>query len=100
MEQCSKVVEKILENKDEDLYVLFIRKTCGYSIGAMDLLKEKDLSFKAYDVSKIKGDKEKVLECLSKDKEIVRFNSDHNTVPIIFYKGEFIGGFNDLKDSL
>ena len=37
---------------------------------------------------------------LKKESNSTQFNKNHKTRPIIFYKGKFIGGYNDLLQKL
>ena len=60
----NKIIKKILDNSDK--FVIFYSNWCGYSMNAVDLLKLKDKTFKAYEIDDIKGGKEKLLNILKK----------------------------------
>ena len=90
--------KKIIENNDK--YVIYYSKWCGYSMDAIKLLKKKNKTFKAYDIDDIKGGLEVLLKKLRNNSDITNFNKKHHTRPIIFNKGKYIGGFIELKKSL
>ena len=60
-------------------------------------MKEEKKSFKGYKIDKIKMNK--LLDYLRETKEKTNFNVNHKTRPIIFKKGLFIGGYDDLIES-
>ena len=81
--------------------VIYGRNTCPYCIGILDYFKGKPLLNKKVVFIDIEAEpieyfsKDKLLNILkSNDKT---FKKNHNTVPIVFYKGEFIGGSDDTK---
>lgn len=88
------ITEKIINNKDK--YIIFYSPTCIYCINAIKLLKRSNLKFKAYDIDKIKGGMQTVLGQLIKTKKLTGFDVRHNTKPIIFKYGKFLGGYTDL----
>ncbi len=71
-------------------YVLFVKEECPYCVKAVELLEEKNLSFKKVVFD---ADQENVLT-------EVKDAYDWKTVPMIFYKNgnlvKFIGGYTDL----
>ena len=89
-----KYTKKILDNDDK--FIVFYSDWCGYSMTAINLLKEKNLKFKKYKIDKINGKLQKLLECFIKTKTITKFDCSHNTRPIIFHKGIYIGGHTNL----
>ena len=89
--------KKILHYKDKNLFLIFYSMSCGFSVNAINLLKEKNVSFKGYDIDKIKGGIDKILYYFNQHKNITGFSESHKTKPIIFYKGKFVGGYSDLK---
>ena len=91
-----KYTTKILDNDDK--FVVFYSEWCGYSKSAVDLLKKHKIAHKKYKIDKIKGQLEKLLECFNKTKLLTKYNCDHKTRPIIFHKGKFLGGYDDLVD--
>lgn len=58
MDECNK---KILEYKEIDLYIVFYSSWCKPSQDALSLLKNNNLSYKAYEIDDIKGGKERLL---------------------------------------
>lgn len=100
MEICDKYTRKILKYKDLDLYVVFYSDWCPYCKTAFELLKNKDKSFKGYNIDKINGQLDTLLECFNNNKDKIQFNETHKTRPIIFFKGQYIGGYDKLKSKL
>ena len=95
LDECNR---KILEYGDQDLYVIFYSSWCEYSKKALDLLRDNNLSYKAYSIESIKGGMERLLKLLKNNKEETysEFDPNYKTRPIIFYKGKFIGGYTEL----
>jgi|LakMenEpi03Aug12_release.lakeMendotaPanAssembly.Ray.scaffolds.fasta_scaffold204820_4 glutaredoxin len=93
----NKYTNKILQYKNKNIYIIFYSPWCKYSIDAINLLKSKGLSFKGYNIDKIKGEIERLLFYLKQEKDIIKFNENHKTRPIIFHNGKFVGGFTDLE---
>ena len=89
--------KKILDYKNENIFIIFYSPLCKYCINAINLLQNKNLSFKGYNIDNFKGGINKLLYHLTQQKELTNFNENHKTKPIIFYKGQFIGGFSDLE---
>lgn len=78
-------------NKPGGKFVVYGYDRCPYTLKALETLKEAGLP---YDYLEISGKKEQVLVLLA-DKI-----ADHTTVPIIFYSGRFIGGYDSLGNCL
>lgn len=95
-----KFTDKIIKNKDNDLFIIFYSDWCKYSMKAIDLLKNSKLSFKGYKIDKIRGKLERLLHNLQKYANITAFDIKHRTRPIIFYHGRFIGGYSELYHHL
>jgi len=81
--------------------VIYGRNTCPYCIGILDYFKNKPLLNKKVIFIDIEAEpssffsKTNLLNILkSNDKT---FKKNHTTVPIVFYKAEFIGGSDDSK---
>lgn len=68
-----------------DNWVVNGKRTCGYTIKAMNLLKAKNVPFIFVDVA----------DSVARDK-IVR-QSGMKTVPVIYKNGRLIGGYTDLE---
>lgn len=100
MEICDKYTRKILKYKDLDLYIVFYSNWCPYCKMTFELLKSKEKSFKGYNIEKIDGQLNKLLECFNYNKEKIHFKETHKTRPIIFFKGNYLGGYDKLKSKL
>ena len=92
-----KITDKIIKYKDKDIYIIFFNYNCGCSIMALKLLKEQKKCFKGYNTENIEGNIKRVLQDLKNNHHKIKFRLDHSTIPIIFYKGKFIGGYDDIK---
>lgn len=93
-----KYTKKVIDNQDK--YVIFYSEWCGYSQKAIELLKEKNVSFKGYIIDKIKGNLHELLIALKKTSSITNFDIEHKTRPIIFKNGVFLGGYSELMKDL
>lgn len=69
-------------------FTVYGTKTCPYCSYATKLLDERNQPYIYHDITNLKTEAFEVL----KDKL-----GKHRTVPIIFYAGELVGGYNDLK---
>lgn len=90
----NKFIKKILENSDK--YVIFYSDWCGYSIKAIELLKQLEIPFKGYIIEDI-GGMNKLLSSLIQKHKKINFDPNHKTRPIIFNKGVFLGGYSELQ---
>jgi glutaredoxin 3 len=65
--------------------VIYVTETCPYCIKAKKFLTEKQISFK-------------VIDLTEKPEELAKLKSETGwqTVPQIFFKGKFIGGYTDM----
>lgn len=92
--------KKIIKNKNNNNYIMFYSPSCGYSMKALELLKNKNVKFKAYKIEKINGSLNGLLNSLNNNHLLDNYNSTNNTIhrtkPLIFYQGNFIGGYNEL----
>jgi glutaredoxin len=81
--------------------VIYGRNSCPYCIGILDYFKEKPLLNKKVIFVDIEAEpskffsKSNLLNILKSNE--ATFKKTHTTVPIVFYKGEFIGGSDDTK---
>ena len=92
--------KKILDYKDKNYFIVFYSPSCKFSVNAITLLETKNISFKGYNIDNIKGNRKRLLHFLKQQKDITSFDEQHKTIPIIFYKGKFIGGFSELESYL
>jgi glutaredoxin len=96
---CDKYTTKILENKEHNLFIVFYMDTCPYSMGALNTLEAHKMSYKAYEIQRFPNDKlPKLFQCLTKTATETEFDLEFKTMPAIFHKGKFVGGFSDLKE--
>ena len=88
--------KKINKYAKDDLFIIFYSDWCPYCKKTFQLLKQTNQKYKGYDIDKI-GGMDKLLEKLKAGKSKTHFNKSHKTRPVVFYKGKFIGGYDDLK---
>jgi glutaredoxin len=86
------VTHKILKHSDK--FVVFFSPVCGFSQASKALLNKHNIPFRSYDIY---GKKDKIIKSLISTKGITGFDPTHNTYPIIFYKGKFVGGHSELE---
>ena len=92
-----KIIDKIVSNNNK--YIIFYSKWCGYSMKALDLLRLKKVEYKGYNIDKINGGMSRLLEIFNNN-SLLSFDNSHKTRPIIFFNGKFIGGYTDLEKIL
>lgn len=98
---CNKYFSKIKEYEKTNIYVIFYMDGCPFSKGALEFFEKNKMSYKAYQITRMPHDKlPKLLNCLAESSAETGFKQSHKTLPIIFYQGEFVGGFSDLKKML
>lgn len=100
MIKMDKYNKKILQYKKKDIYIIFYSPWCQYCQKTFDLLNDKKISYKAYNIDKIDGGIQALLNYLNKENLTTSFNKSHTTRPIIFYHGKFVGGYSDLMKKL
>lgn len=93
------IIKKIL-NADPDTYVIFFVYECPYCTRALRMLRESGLKYKGYNINDINGSMPKLLKVLNDNAELVGFNRNHRTKPIIFLNKKLIGGSDDLSKYL
>lgn len=96
----NKYTDKILNYKDDDIFIIFYNDWCQYCKKTFKLLETKKKSCKGYDIDSIDGGLEELLKNLTRDKKMTQYDETHKTRPLIFYKGKFIGGYSDLVSFL
>lgn len=92
------IINKII-NASPDTYVIFFTYGCPYSERALQLLRNKHVPYKGYDINEINGNMQKLLLILNKNKDLIGFDSNHKTRPVIFLNGKFLGGYDQLSKS-
>jgi glutaredoxin len=82
--------------------VMYARPSCPHCIGFVDFLKENNKKTKFYDnLIYIEVDSDSPKKLFSKKNILNNLSeeiADHSTVPIVFYKGKFIGGADKSKE--
>lgn len=82
--------------KRHNTFVIFYIPDCPYCQAALKLLKDKNVPFKGYNIYSINGGFPVLYDALSKNANKINFINSHKTKPIIFYNGNFIGGYDNL----
>lgn len=93
------ILKKIIE-ADPNTYIIFYVKECPYCKSALDLLRSKKLNYKGYLIDDIVGGMGTLLKNLRDNAQLVEFDKSHETKPIIFLGGKFIGGYTELLERL
>jgi glutaredoxin len=88
-----KIYSKI--NNDTD-YIVFGLSYCIFCKKTIEFLQKNNISHKYYLIDDYKEIFMTNFVKLEKEYQSLNINSLHNTVPIIFYKKKFIGGYTDL----
>ena len=70
------------------MYVIFGRNSCKWCVRAQQLLQKRIGYFKWYNVDSDIFNHEYA--------SLIPANRKHRSVPIIFYKHNYVGGFDDL----
>jgi len=82
--------------------IVYARPSCPFCIDFLDFLKKNNKKTHHYDnLIYIEVDSESPKKLFSKKNILQNLNSeigDHSTVPIVFYKGKFIGGADKSKE--
>jgi glutaredoxin 3 len=76
--------------------VLFGTVSCGYCLKAKRLLAsvvppDRPATFQSYDLDRLPTENSSGLLA-----ELIRIADGHDTVPLIFIAGEFVGGFSEI----
>jgi glutaredoxin len=97
MENINKLYNKINNNTH---YVIFGKSDCSYCKNTIKLLNINKMKYKYYPIDNFYNLFFSVLIKLGNMCPILNIDSSHKTVPVIFYKKQFIGGYTDLKKLL
>ena len=84
------------EGPNDSEFTIYSKSGCQNCLKVKILLKEKGMDFNIIDCDDyLIEDKETFLIFINKLTQ-----KDIKTFPMIFYKGDFIGGYNETKDTL
>ena len=97
MEKVHPCIKKIID-ADPDTYIIFYVPECPFCRRALELLREKKVSYKGYNIHDIKGGMPRLLEMINKYADWFAFDKKHRTKPIIFKNKKFLGGADQLKE--
>lgn len=91
----NKIIKKII-NAKPGTYVIFFVYECRYCERALNLLRRENVLYKGYNIDEITGGMPKLLSVLNENAKLIGFDPTHQTKPIIFLNGKFLGGANEL----
>ena len=97
-QKAKQILDKIDANKDT--YLIFGISTCGYCKKTILYMNEHNLRYKYYDLDKYYEIFIMILNQIRKMRPSLNIKTDHQTFPIIFYNNKFVGGYNDLVNSM
>ena len=89
------IINKILQ-AEPDTFVIFFVYECPYCQRTLELLRTNKCKYKGYNINDIAGGMPKLLKILNDNAELIQFDKNHRTKPIIFLNSKFIGGYSDL----
>lgn len=81
---------KLLNDEYDVEYLIFGREYCKYCVKSKKYLCEKDISHKYLDLD--------IMDVNGNILKMIKEYTNAKTIPIIFKKEEFIGGFKELKN--
>jgi len=90
-----KIYSKIKNDND---YIIFGLSHCIYCKKTIEFLQNNYISYKYYLIDDFKDLFFKNFIKLGSEYKSLDINLKHNTVPVIFYKKKFIGGYTDLVE--
>lgn len=93
------IIDKII-NVNRGTFVIFFTYDCSYCQKALQLLRNRKVPYKGYNINRINGNMQNLLEVLDEYSYITDFNPNHRSKPIVFLNGKFIGGYNELSNIL
>ena len=99
MDSKVKKLYKKITNENKEI-VMFGLSDCIYCKKTLQLLKKNKITYKYYSIDDYFNLFFKVLVEVAKYFPNFEINIDHKTVPVIFYKGKFIGGFTEISQYL
>lgn len=97
IENINKLYKKI--NNDTH-FVIFGKTECPYCIKTLELLKINKIKYKYYPINDFFNLFFSVFVKLANIYPELNIDILHETVPVIFYKKQFIGGYTNLKSIL
>jgi len=92
--KMSMFYDKIINNKH--FYIVFGIDNCSYCKKTIDWLYANDKSFKYYNITKYRSIFINILKKINEYDPQLAINMNHETFPVIFYNGKFIGGYTDI----
>lgn len=93
--KVDKLYKKITNDKKE--VIVFGLSYCEYCKKTLELLKKKKISYKYYTIDKYFNIFFNVLNEVLKLYPNLGIDPNHKTVPVIFLKKKFIGGFTEFR---
>lgn len=95
-----KIYSKIDNNSDIIVFGLADSSNCKYCKNTKNFLKSNNINYKYYPIGDFRDLFFELLTQLATIHPELNINTYHKTVPVIFYKKKFIGGYDDLVDFL
>ena len=92
--KVKKLYKKINNNNDE--VIIFGLSHCEFCKRALSLLKKHKVAYKYYPIDKDFNLFFKVFVEVAKYFPNFEIDIKHKTIPIIFYKKKFIGGYDEI----
>ena len=96
--KVDKLYEKI--NNDNKDVIVFGLSDCIYCKKTLELLKKKKISYKYYLIDNYYNIFFKLFIEISKLYPNFNIDSNYKTIPVIFIKKKFIGGYTEFKKIL
>ena len=90
-----KLYKKINNNSH---YIVFGLSTCIFCKNTIQLLTEKNIKYKYYQIDDIYNLFFKSFKNLANIYSNLKIDITHKTIPVIFYKKKFIGGYTNLNN--
>ena len=94
-------VEKLYDKINNNThYIIFGLSTCIFCKKTIELLKNKNIKYKYYIIDNFYNLFFETFKNLASIFPNLNINPTHKTVPVIFYKKQFIGGFSNIETLL